>query len=95
MWAGLVQRHTGTGGKVTLHGVGKRGDTCLRTLLIHGMRAVVTNVMEQGPCVEDMNTRRPPNIAIVALANKMARTRWAVLAHDRPYKQEHLCAKPT
>jgi transposase len=93
-WAGLVPKQTGSGGKVSLHGISKRGDTYLRTLLIHGARSVLTHAKEPGPWVEQMNKRRPTNVVIVALANKMARTIWAVLAHDRPYRKDYVSVKP-
>jgi transposase len=48
-WAGLVPKQTGSGGKVNLHGISKRGDTYLRTLLIHGARSVLTHTKEPGP----------------------------------------------
>ncbi|KWI31143.1 transposase [Burkholderia ubonensis] len=93
-WAGLVPKQTGSGGKVNLHGISKRGDTYLRTLLIHGARSVLTHANEPGPWVEQMKKRRPMNVVIVALANKMARMIWAVLAHDRPYRQDYVSVKP-
>ncbi|CAN0627093.1 transposase [Burkholderia multivorans] len=77
-WAGLVPRQTGSGGKVNLHGISKRGDTYLRTLLIHGARSVLTHAKELGQWVEPLKKRRHPNLVIVALANKIARTIWAV-----------------
>jgi transposase len=93
-WAGLVPRQTGSGGKVNLHGISKRGDTYLRTLLIHGARSVLTHAKEPGEWVEQMIKRRPKNVVIVALANKMARTIWAVLAHDKPYCKDYVSVKP-
>ncbi|NUX52654.1 IS110 family transposase [Paraburkholderia youngii] len=93
-WAGLVPKQTGSGGKVNLHGISKRGDTYLRTLLIHGARSVLTHAKEPGEWVEQMKKRRPPNVVIVALANRMARTIWAVLAHDRPYQRDYVSVKP-
>lgn len=93
-WVGLVPKQTGSGGKVTLHGISKRGDTYLRTLLIHGARSVLTHAKEPGPWLEQMKKRRPPNVVVIALANKMARTIWAVLAHDRPYEKGHVSVKP-
>jgi transposase len=93
-WVGLVPKQTGSGGKVTLLGISKRGDTYLRTLLIHGARSVLHHVKEPGPWVEQISKRRPPNVVIVALANKMARTIWAILAHDRPYQKGYVSAKP-
>jgi transposase len=93
-WAGLVPKQTGSGGKVNLHGISKRGDTYLRTLLIHGARSVLTHTKEPGPWIEPLKKRRHPNVVIVALANKMARTIWAVLAHDRQYQKDYVSVKP-
>lgn len=94
-WAGLVPRQTGSGGKVNLHGISKQGDRYLRTLLIHGARSVLTGAKEPGVWVEQISKRRPFNVVVVALANKMARTIWAVLAHDRPFRKEHVSVRPT
>ncbi|AJY38146.1 IS110 family transposase [Burkholderia humptydooensis] len=93
-WAGLVPKQTGSGGKVNLHGISKRGDTYLRTLLIHGARSVLTHAKEPGPWVEQIKKRRPTNVVIVALANKTARTIWAVLAHERAYRKDYISVKP-
>jgi transposase len=89
-WLGLVPRQHSSGGKPTLLGISKRGDTYLRTLLIHGARAVI-RVAERKAAAGDswikrLMGRRNPNIAAVALANKNARTVWALLAHDRNYE---------
>lgn len=84
-WLGLVPRQTGTGGKTKLLGISKRGDTYLRTLLIHGARSVLTRSKQPGEWVAELLKRRPSNVVVVALANKMARTVWAMLAHDRAY----------
>lgn len=94
-WVGLVPKQVGTGGKVDLLGISKRGDTYLRKLLIHGARAVLTHAKEPGPWIEEMKKRRPSNVVVVALANKMARTIWAILAHDRPYQKGYVSVKPT
>lgn len=93
-YIGLVPKQSGSGGKVNLLSISKRGDTYLRTLLIHGARSVLTHAKEPGPWVEQIRKRRPPNVVVVALANKMARTMWAVLAHERRYDKEHVGAKP-
>ncbi|HEY3852742.1 MAG TPA: IS110 family transposase [Steroidobacteraceae bacterium] len=85
-WVGLVPRQSGTGGRVRLLGISKRGDTYLRTLLIHGARSVMTNSREPPEWAKSIAERRPKNVAIVALANKMARTIWAVSAHERAYQ---------
>jgi transposase len=84
---GLVPRQSGTGGRVKLLGISKRGDPYLRTLLIHGARAVVNHSGRPGRAMprwlRELLSRRPKNVAIVALANKIARTIWALLAHER------------
>ena len=67
----------------------KRGDQYLRTLLIHGARAVIARQKEHGPWLQQLLARRPRNVAIVALANKMARTIWALLAHERTYRPDY------
>jgi transposase len=85
----LVPRQSGTGGRVKLLGISKRGDPYLRTLLIHGARAVVTHSTRPGRAMPrwlgELLSRRPKNVAIVALANKIARTIWALLAHERKF----------
>jgi transposase len=86
---GLVPRQSGTGGRVRLLGISKRGDPYLRTLLIHGARAVVNHSSRPGRTMpswlRELLSRRPKNVAIVALANKIARTIWALLAHERTF----------
>lgn len=93
-WLGLVPRQTGTGGKVRLLGISKRGDMYLRTLLIHGARSVLVHTKEPSCWVQEISKRRPPNVVTVALANKMARTIWALLAHARPYEKGYVSVKP-
>ena len=85
-WLGLVPRHSGTGGRVRMLGISKRGDRYLRTLLIHGARSVFTNSKAPPEWALRLAERRPSNVATVALANKTARTIWALLAHDRTYQ---------
>lgn len=94
-WIGLVPGQVGTGGKVKLLSISKRGDTYLRTLLIHGARSVLFHAKEPGTWIEQIQKRRPPNVVTVALANKTARTIWAVLAHDRQYQKGYVSIKPT
>lgn len=93
-WIGLIPGQTGSGGKVRLLGISKRGDTYLRTLLIHGARTVLQHAKTPSPWLQQLSQRRPPNVVIVALANKMARTIWAVLAHERAYDKEHVSLRP-
>lgn len=95
---GLVPRQSGTGGRVKLLGISKRGDPYLRTLLIHGARAVVNHSSGPGrtppPWLRELLSRRPKNVVIVALANKIARTIWALLAHDRHFDRRWGQATP-
>ncbi|MHC2566298.1 IS110 family RNA-guided transposase [Bradyrhizobium liaoningense] len=89
-WLGLVPRQTGTDGRVKLLGISKRGDTYyLRTLLIHGARSVLTHSKSPSEWIVKLVKRRPINVAIVAMANKTARTLWALLAHGQLYQREH------
>ncbi len=89
-WLGLVPRHTGTGGRIRMLGISKRGDTYLRTLLMHGARSVIVNSKQPSAWVTNLTQRRPANVAVVALANKMARTIWALLAHEREFQKGYV-----
>jgi len=95
-WLGLTPRQHSSGGKEQLLGISKRGDTYLRTLLIHGARSVLLTLKRPGGQSDGwlarLATRRNANIAAVALANKNARIIWALLAHDRDYQAA--CAAP-
>jgi transposase len=90
---GLVPKQAGTGGKVRLGGISKRGDPYLRKLLIHGARIVVTRSKHRPQWIEELLKRRPVNVAVVALANKMARTAWALLAHGQKYERYHVSVR--
>jgi transposase len=96
-WLGLVPRQDSSGGKERLLGISKRGDTYLRTLLIHGARAVLLRLKCRADHPEGwlarLTQRRNPNIAAVALANKNARIVWALLAHDRDYQAGYVSAR--
>jgi transposase len=89
-WLGLVPHQSGTGGRVRLLGISKRGDKYLRTLLIHGARAVLTHSKAPPQWLTELLTRRPKNVAIVAMANKMARTIWALTAYERAYQSGYV-----
>jgi transposase len=91
---GLVPRQRGTGGKVRLGAISKRGDVYLRTLLIHGARSVLFNAKDKSAWAQALLVRRPTNVAAVALANKMARTAWAILAHERSYQRDYVSIRP-
>jgi len=90
-WRGLVPRQHSSGAKERLLGISKRGDTYLRTLLIHGARSVLFALKRRAEQPADgwlarLTARRSFNIAAVALANKHARIVWALLAHGRDYQ---------
>ena len=94
-WLGLVPRQHSSGGKQNLLGISKRGDTYLRTLLIHGARSVIYNGREKtdqdSTCkwINGIVSRRNNNVAAVALANKNARIVWALLNHDREFRPDY------
>jgi transposase len=87
---GLVPRQYSTGGKPRLLGISKRGDRHLRTLLIHGARAVMIRARGRedrlSRWITDLSKRRHANVVACALANKMARIVWAVLRHRTSYQ---------
>jgi transposase len=91
-WLGLVPRQWTTGGKPRLMGISKHGNKYLRKLLIHGARAALPHVAERntplGRWTKGLLARVHPNVAVVALANKLARISWAVLRHG-----QHFAAK--
>ena len=93
-WLGLVPKQRSSGGKPLLLCISKRGDTYLRTLLVHGARAVLRvaerKVGYAGSWLARLIGRRNKNVAAVALANKNARIVWALLAHDRTYQSDYL-----
>src|SRR6185312_298298 len=86
-WLGLVPRQATTGGKPRLLGISKRGNRYLRMLLIHGARTALPGLAKSdtplGRWLKALLERTHRNVATVALANKLARIAWAVLAHDR------------
>jgi transposase len=89
-WLGLVPRQHATGGKPRPLSLSKRGDAYLRRQLIHGARAVVR--VSQGRSgglwswVEGLLTRRPFNVVVAAVANKLARIVWAMLNRGEAYR---------
>jgi transposase len=89
-WLGLVPRQATTGGKPKLLGITKRGSRYLRKNLIHGARAVLPKLAATdtrlGQWLRALLTRTHKNAVVVALANKLARIVWAVLAHGDYYE---------
>ena len=89
---GLVPRQYSTGGKPTLLGISKRGDKNLRRLLVQGARAIMRHVERRtdrlGAWVRELQARRHSNVVACALANKLARIAWAILANGTNYRSE-------
>jgi transposase len=89
-WIGIVPGEYSTGGKQKLLGISKRGNPYLRRLFIQGARAVLQQRIKQSSglraWLEQLAARTHPNVAAVALANKLARMAWAVLTKAEPYR---------
>lgn len=89
-WVGLVPRQFSSGDRTTLMGISKRGSQHLRSLLVHGARAVVRTAPSKtdpnNQSVNQLRERRGFNRATVAVANKNARIIWAVLRTGEPYR---------
>lgn len=91
-WLGLVPRQHSSGGKQALLGISKRGDVYLRTLLIHGARAVIRFAEKKArpdSWLVNLIGRRNKNVAAVALANKNARVIWALLVKGRTFQPDY------
>jgi transposase len=90
-WLGLTPRQHSTGGKTRILGISKRGNRYLRKQLIHGarsaMRHLVTKPTALGAWLRGLLERAHPNVAIVALAAKLARIAWAILRHEKEFDQ--------
>ena len=85
-WIGLVPGQRSTGGKERLVGITKAGDGYLRRLLVNGARALTRWWRTRSPWLAGLLARRPVNVAAVALANKLARIVWAVMARGETYR---------
>ena len=95
-WVGLVPREHSTGGKQKLLGISKRGNSYLRQLFIQGARAVLQFREKQSSGLSawlaQLTSRVHHNVAGVALANKLARIAWAVLAKGEVYRPPTLAS---
>ena len=89
-WLGLVPRQHSTGGKARLLGISKRGNSYLRRLFIHGARSIVLRLNRSnhtiGQWMNELESRTHRNVLVVAVANKLARIAWAVLAKGEAYR---------
>jgi transposase len=94
-WIGLVPRQDSTGGKQKLGHISKQGDRYLRRILVVGAIAVLQRARQQPekyPWLTQLLARKPFKVVAVALANKMARTAWALLAKGGTYRAPALAA---
>ncbi len=88
-WLGLTPREHSTGGKTRLGGISRAGDERLRQLLVLGATAVIRRAKpgRASPWLIALLARRPRKLALVALANKMARIVWAMMTSGEAYRQ--------
>jgi transposase len=95
-WLGLVPKQNSTGGKERLGQISRAGDRNLRRLLIIGAMSVVRWLGRKPPApgswLAGMVARKPPKLIAVALANKMARIAWALMAHKQAYRASPVAA---
>ena len=90
-WIGLVPKQSSSGGKQKLGSISKRGDRYLRGLFTAGALAVIRYAKLHGtghrPWLTALLARRPTKVAAIALANKLARMAWAMMARDQRYRE--------
>ena len=97
-WLGLVPRQNSSGGKDRLGGITKAGDRYIRRLLVIGATSVIRFARNKAPgkgeWLKKLLDRKPPRLASVALANKMARIAWSVLTRGEVYSDSFSASLP-
>jgi transposase len=94
-WIGLVPRQDSTGGKQKLGPISKQGDRYLRRILVVGAHSVLRRAKQNPkkyPWLTQLLARRPFKVVAIALANKLARIAWALLASGGHYRPARLMA---
>ena len=95
-WLGLTPREHSTGGKPLLGKISKQGNEMLRALLVNGAMAVIRHAKPGSRCASPwllrLLERKPRKVAAVALANKMARVAWAMMARGEAYRHVPIAA---
>jgi transposase len=90
-WVGLVPKQNSSGGRQKLGSISKQGDRYLRSLFTAGALAVIRYAKIHGtghrPWLTALLARRPTKIAAIALANKIARMAWAMMARGEHYRE--------
>ncbi len=87
-WIGLTPKDHSTGGKVRLGGITRAGDEALRAILVNGATAVIHHARRSGKAsrwLVELLKGKPPKLAAVALANKMARIAWKLMVSGETY----------
>lgn len=92
-WMGLTPRNRSTGGRVRLGVITRAGDKMLRTTLIAGATSLLKQVRagrgrNASPWLLELLKRKPPKVAAVALANKIARIAWKMMVSGQPFKRQ-------
>jgi transposase len=94
-WIGLTPKDHSTAGKVRLGGITRAGDEALRSVLVVGATSIIQHVRRGGresPWIVDLLKRKPPKLAAVALANKMARIAWKLMITGESYVAKSMLA---
>ncbi len=95
-WIGLVPKQNSSGGKARMGRISKQGDAYLRWLLVAGAMAVIRHGRKTGfrdnPWLAELIARKPAKVVAVALANKNARTAWALMTSGEAYRPQAAAA---